>query len=66
VGGAMSSLRLLQTGRPYQLPPLTSGLAPDSVKGLEEWRAVVERAAAIAAEAAADKASRRRPQQSAK
>lgn len=43
----MSSLRQLQTGRPYTFPPVTQGVPPDSATGAGEWRGVVTRAAAL-------------------
>jgi hypothetical protein len=49
VGARQSSLRQVQQGRPYALPPVTSGVAPDAGEPLGAWRANVERAALLAA-----------------
>ena len=37
----MSSMRQLQTGRMYSLPPPAPGIAPTSVASIEEWRDIV-------------------------
>ena len=49
VGGKMSSLRQVQQGRAYALPPVTAGVAPSLEEPLEAWRDVVTRAAELAA-----------------
>jgi predicted ribosome quality control (RQC) complex YloA/Tae2 family protein len=49
VGGRMSSLRQVQQGRAYALPPVTSGVAPGAGEGLAAWRDNVARAAELAA-----------------
>lgn len=49
VGGRMSSLRQVQQGRQYALPPVTSGVPPSKGETLQSWRANVQRAAELAA-----------------
>uniref|UniRef100_A0A383VBP0 NFACT RNA-binding domain-containing protein n=1 Tax=Tetradesmus obliquus TaxID=3088 RepID=A0A383VBP0_TETOB len=49
VGGAMSSLRQVQAGRPYQLPPPVNGVPPSPQELLDTWRDNITRAAALAA-----------------
>lgn len=69
VGGKMSSLRLVQQGRAYQLPPVVAGVPPDSCEGLEQWQHTVQGAARLleaghaaeAADAAGSKSGRQRP-----
>ncbi|GBF97380.1 hypothetical protein Rsub_11027 [Raphidocelis subcapitata] len=51
VGGRQSSLRQVQQGRPYALPPLAGGVPPSAAEPLAAWRANVEAAAALAAAA---------------
>jgi hypothetical protein len=53
VGGRQSSLRQVQQGRPYALPPVTAGVPPAGSEPMEAWRANAERAAALAAAPAA-------------
>ena len=53
VGGAMSSLRQVQQGRAYELPPIVAGVPPSAEEPLARWRDNVTRAAALAAAAAA-------------
>lgn len=54
VGGAMSRLRQVQQGRPYQLPPPAAGLPPDPQEGLDAWRSnLISTAQAAVAQAAA-------------
>ncbi len=48
VGGKMSSLRLVQQGRTYQLPPITSGIPPSAQEPLDSWRSNVTQAAQLA------------------
>lgn len=50
VGGAMSSLRQLQAGKPYAFPPVTHGIPPDSCTTLGEWQTTVAQAAALVAD----------------
>lgn len=45
VGGKMSSLRQVQAGRQYALPPPAPGIDPDAVHSLGDWQAVVAQAA---------------------
>jgi hypothetical protein len=45
VGGKMSSLRHVQTGKPYQLPPPAPGIDPDACQGQREWQRTVTLAA---------------------
>ncbi|KAK9823179.1 hypothetical protein WJX72_000857 [[Myrmecia] bisecta] len=47
VGSKMSSLRLLQVGRTYELPPQAPGLRFSNSESLESWRSNVERAAGL-------------------
>ena len=50
VGGRMSSMRQLQTGGTYQLPPMASGLQPSAADSRESWQdAVTETAHQIGA-----------------
>ncbi|WIA33408.1 hypothetical protein OEZ86_006542 [Tetradesmus obliquus] len=49
VGGAMSSLRQVQAGRQYQLPPPVNGVPPSPQEPLDTWRDNITRAAALAA-----------------
>lgn len=54
VGGAMSRLRQVQQGRPYQLPPPAAGLPPDPQEGRDAWRSnLISTAQAAVAQAAA-------------
>jgi hypothetical protein len=45
----MSSLRQVQQGRPYQLPPRAQGIAPSPDEPLAAWQDNITRAAALAA-----------------
>jgi predicted ribosome quality control (RQC) complex YloA/Tae2 family protein len=45
----MSSLRQVQQGRPYQLPPRAQGIAPSPDQPLAAWQDTITRAAALAA-----------------
>lgn len=45
----MSSLRQVQQGRPYQLPPRAQGIAPSPDEHLATWQDNITRAAALAA-----------------
>lgn len=56
VGGKMSSLRLVQQGRPYQLPPQATGTPPQLDESITSWRDNVTSAAALAAVVADAKA----------
>ena len=47
----MSSLRQVQVGGTYALPPPAPGIDPDSLASLEEWRDTLTRAAQLAAPA---------------
>ncbi|KAF6261230.1 fibronectin-binding protein A N-terminus-domain-containing protein [Scenedesmus sp. NREL 46B-D3] len=49
VGAAMSSLRQVQAGRQYQLPPPVNGVPPSAQEPLDSWQRNVTRAAALAA-----------------
>lgn len=49
VGGKMSSLRQVQQGRSYQLPPITSGISPSLDESLSDWRSNVTQAAQLVA-----------------
>ncbi|KAF8058048.1 rqcH [Scenedesmus sp. PABB004] len=49
VGGAMSSLRQVQQGRTYTLPPRVSGVPPSAAEPADAWRDAVTRGAALAA-----------------
>lgn len=51
VGGSMSSLRQVQQGRAYQLPPRAQGIAPNPDEILDSWRDNVTRAAELPASA---------------
>lgn len=55
VGSAMSSLRQVQQGRVYQLPPRVGGIAPSAEEPLEAWQDNITRAAALSAAAAAQR-----------
>ncbi|GAB4820402.1 hypothetical protein N2152v2_007448 [Parachlorella kessleri] len=46
VGGKMSSLRHVQAGKQYQLPPPAPGIDPDSCRGQQEWQQTIMLAAA--------------------
>ncbi|KAG2489798.1 hypothetical protein HYH03_011747 [Edaphochlamys debaryana] len=59
VGGMMSSLRQVQTGRPYALPPQLTGVPPTAVNSLDAFRDTLTRAAQLAAAAAAAVAAER-------
>lgn len=58
VGGSMSSLRQVQAGRPYQLPPPVSGIPPSAQETLTSWRQNITQAAALAAAEKAAAATR--------
>lgn len=45
----MSSLRQVQAGRPYSLPPRAQGIPPDPKEPLASWQDNITRAAALAA-----------------
>lgn len=45
VGGRMSSMRQLQTGGTYQLPPMAPGLQPSAADSIESWRDAVKETA---------------------
>jgi predicted ribosome quality control (RQC) complex YloA/Tae2 family protein len=47
VGGKMSSLRQVQTGRQYELPPPAPGVDPDSCSTATDWRLFIEGAAEL-------------------
>eukprot|EP00878_Enallax_costatus_P010306 GHUV01010756.1.p1 GENE.GHUV01010756.1~~GHUV01010756.1.p1 ORF type:complete len:558 (+),score=193.14 GHUV01010756.1:1099-2772(+) len=49
VGGAMSSLRQVQQGRPYQLPPAVNGIPPSAAEPLNTWQQNITQAASLAA-----------------
>lgn len=49
VGGAMSSLRQVQQGRPYHLPPAVNGIPPSADEPLSSWQQNIIQAAALAA-----------------
>jgi hypothetical protein len=49
VGGAMSSLRQVQAGRQYQLPPPVNGIPPSTEEPLSSLQDNITRAAALAA-----------------
>ncbi|GAX79190.1 hypothetical protein CEUSTIGMA_g6630.t1 [Chlamydomonas eustigma] len=66
VGTSKSNLRQLQTGGVYQLPPVTSGMPPDTCSDFQEWRQVVIKAAQLAAAAQAASAAARQLSRSSK
>ncbi len=45
VGGRMSSMRQLQTGGTYQLPPMAPGLQPSAADSIESWQDAVKETA---------------------
>jgi predicted ribosome quality control (RQC) complex YloA/Tae2 family protein len=47
VGGKMSSLRQVQVGRAYALPPQAPGIDPEACESLQDWRETVVAAAAV-------------------
>jgi predicted ribosome quality control (RQC) complex YloA/Tae2 family protein len=49
VGKQQSSLRQVQVGRPYHLPPAATGLPPSRTEPLDTWRENITRAAQLAA-----------------
>lgn len=58
----MSSLRQVQQGRTYQLPPRAQGIAPSPDEPLSAWQDNITRAAALAAAAALTQQQQRHPE----
>lgn len=61
----MSSLRQVQQGQPYQLPPSVNGIPPSSDELLMTWQQNITKAAALAAAERAAAASKRQHSNSA-